>query len=117
MRNLRHLRQSRQKSLNPSAPRRCVDRGARDRWPSRLDCPGVVPLVGENVATGVAEHVRVRLQFEARNSSSRPLVIRATSLGGHAPVSGPGRQKAKRYGSEQRAPWAATARGTRRHQI
>jgi hypothetical protein len=37
-----------------------------------LDCPSVVSLVGESVATGVAEHVRVRLQFEGR-SDRRPL--------------------------------------------
>jgi hypothetical protein len=30
-----------------------------------LDCPGVVALVGEGVAAGVAEHVRMRLEFEA----------------------------------------------------
>jgi hypothetical protein len=30
-----------------------------------LDCPGVVPLVGERVPAGMAEHVRVRLQLEA----------------------------------------------------
>jgi hypothetical protein len=29
-----------------------------------LDCPSVVALVGEGVAAGVAEHVRVNLQFE-----------------------------------------------------
>jgi hypothetical protein len=31
-----------------------------------LDCPSVVTLVGEGVSTGVAEHVRVRLEVEAR---------------------------------------------------
>ena len=33
-----------------------------------LDCPSVVSLVGESVATGVAEHVRVRLEVEARGA-------------------------------------------------
>jgi hypothetical protein len=33
-----------------------------------LDCPRVVPLVGEGAATGVAEHVRVRLEVEARGA-------------------------------------------------
>ncbi len=33
-----------------------------------LDCPGVVTLVGECVATGVAEHVRVRLQLGSRGA-------------------------------------------------
>ena len=30
-----------------------------------LDRPGVMPLVGERIAAGVAKHVRMRLQFEA----------------------------------------------------
>ncbi len=38
-----------------------------------LDCPGIVPLVGEDIATGVAKHVRVRLQFEAEPFAGRPL--------------------------------------------
>jgi hypothetical protein len=33
-----------------------------------LDCPSVVALVGEGVSTGVAEHVRVRLEVEARGA-------------------------------------------------
>ncbi len=32
---------------------------------SPLDRPGVVTLVGERVAAGVPEHVRMGLQFEA----------------------------------------------------
>ena len=28
----------------------------------RLQCPGVVPLVGQRVAAGVPQHVRVRLE-------------------------------------------------------
>ena len=35
-----------------------------------LDCPSVVALVGEGVAAGVAEHVRVRLQLEAGDDGS-----------------------------------------------
>jgi hypothetical protein len=45
---------------------RCVDGRAGDRpvpEPS-LDSPGVMPLVGEGVAAGVTEHVRVRLELE-----------------------------------------------------
>ena len=33
--------------------------------PPALDRPGVVPLVGEGVAAGVAQHVGVRLQLQA----------------------------------------------------
>jgi hypothetical protein len=36
-----------------------------------LDCPGIVALVGERVAAGMTQHVRVRLQFEA-GGSRRP---------------------------------------------
>jgi hypothetical protein len=32
---------------------------------SALDRPGVVALIGERIAAGMTEHVRVRLQFEA----------------------------------------------------
>ena len=38
-----------------------------------LDCPGIVPLVGEDIGTGVAKRVRVRLQFEAEPFAGRPL--------------------------------------------
>jgi hypothetical protein len=31
----------------------------------RLDGAGIVPLVGEGVAAGVAQHVRMRLEVEA----------------------------------------------------
>src|SRR3979490_1307327 len=54
--------------LEPVRRQGRVDRSARDRpvaEPS-LDCPGVVALVGECVAAGMAQHVRMRLQFEAR---------------------------------------------------
>jgi hypothetical protein len=37
-----------------------------------IDCPGVMPLVGERVAAGVAQHARVRLDLEA-GSSRHPL--------------------------------------------
>jgi hypothetical protein len=57
--------------LEPVRRQGRADRSAGDRSMAEpsLDCPSVVPLVGEGVATGVAEHVRVRLQFEARRSS------------------------------------------------
>ena len=42
-----------------------------------LDCPGIVPLVGEDIATGVAKHVRVRLQFEAEPLRAARSIIRA----------------------------------------
>ena len=35
--------------------------------------PRIVPLVGEGIAAGMAEHVRVRLQFEAKTSAGGPL--------------------------------------------
>jgi hypothetical protein len=38
-----------------------------------LDRPGVVALVGERVAAGVAEHVRVCLEIEAGGGGRRPL--------------------------------------------
>ncbi len=53
--------------LEPVRRQSCIDRRARDRakpQPSP-NCPGIVPLVGERIAAGVAKHVRVRLQFEA----------------------------------------------------
>ena len=37
-----------------------------------LNCPGVVPLVGERIAAGMAKHMGVRLQFEA-GASGRTL--------------------------------------------
>jgi hypothetical protein len=37
-----------------------------------LDRPGVVALIGERIAAGVTEHVRMRLQLEARGHG-RPL--------------------------------------------
>jgi hypothetical protein len=58
--------------LEPVRRQGRIDRGARDRpmaEPS-LDRPGVVALVGERVAAGVAEHVWMRLQFEARGDGS-----------------------------------------------
>jgi hypothetical protein len=66
------LHQSRQKSLNPVRRQGRVDRSARDRSMAEpsLDCPGVVPLVGERVPAGMAEHVRVRLQLEAGTRGS-----------------------------------------------
>ena len=53
--------------LEPVRRQRRVDRGAGDRpmpEPS-LGCPCVVALVGEGVAAGVAQHVRMRLEIEA----------------------------------------------------
>jgi hypothetical protein len=44
-----------------------------------LDRPGVVPLVGEGVAAGVAEHVRVRLELQAAAGSSESRKIRHES--------------------------------------
>jgi hypothetical protein len=38
-----------------------------------LDRPGVVPLVGQRIAAGVAKHVRVSLQFQAETTSGGPL--------------------------------------------
>src|SRR5712672_146928 len=38
-----------------------------------LDRPGIVPLVGERIAAGVAKHVRVSLRFEAETSAGRTL--------------------------------------------
>jgi hypothetical protein len=35
-----------------------------------LDCPSVVPLVGEGVPAGMAEHARVGLQVEAGTGGS-----------------------------------------------
>jgi len=61
--------------LESSGRQRRIDRRRRDRpmtEPS-LDCPGIVPLVGEDIGTGVAKHVRVRLQFEAEPFAGRPL--------------------------------------------
>jgi hypothetical protein len=37
-----------------------------------LDCPSVVAIVGQGVAAGVAQHVRVRLHFKA-GGNRRPL--------------------------------------------
>ena len=53
--------------LEPVRRQRRVDRGAGDQpmTEPRLDGAGVVPLVGERVATGVAEHVGVGFQLEA----------------------------------------------------
>jgi hypothetical protein len=39
-----------------------------------LDRPGVVPLVGERVAAGVAEHVRMRLEFEISGDCPRSIM-------------------------------------------
>jgi hypothetical protein len=38
-----------------------------------LDCPCVAPLIGKDVAAGVAEHVRVSFQIWAETTASRPL--------------------------------------------
>jgi hypothetical protein len=70
------------KVLEPVRRQGRVDRSARDRSMAEpsLDCPGVVALMGESVATSVAKHVRMRLELEAgwrqhaRSSGrSRPL--------------------------------------------
>jgi len=48
--------------LESSGRQRRIDRRRRDRampQPS-LDCPGIVPPVGEGIAAGVSEHVRIR---------------------------------------------------------
>jgi hypothetical protein len=42
-----------------------------------LDCPGVVALIGVGVATGVTEHVRMRLELEAGAGGST--LTRATN--------------------------------------
>src|SRR5262249_8661420 len=54
--------------LEPVRRQRRVNRGASDRpMPEpTLDRPGVVPLVGEGVAAGVPQYMRVRLQLQAR---------------------------------------------------
>jgi hypothetical protein len=53
--------------LEPVLRQGRVDRGAGDRSMAEpcLDCPSVVPLVGEGVPAGMAEHGRMRLQVEA----------------------------------------------------
>ncbi len=38
-----------------------------------LDCAGIMPVVGEGIAAGMAKHVRVGLQFETQPSACRPL--------------------------------------------
>ena len=39
---------------------------------SALNCPGIVTFIGEGIAAGVPEHVRMRLQFQA-SANSRAL--------------------------------------------
>jgi hypothetical protein len=61
--------------LEPVRRQRRVDRGRRDRpvpKPS-LNRPGVVAFVGEGIAAGMAQHVGMSLQFEAKTSARRPL--------------------------------------------
>ena len=61
--------------LKPVGRQRRIDRRARNRpmpQPS-LNRPGVVAFIGEGITAGVAEHVRVRFQFEAEPSASGPL--------------------------------------------
>jgi hypothetical protein len=40
-----------------------------------LDRQGVVPLVGEGVAAGVAQHVRVRLELQAGGGGRPPMLL------------------------------------------
>jgi hypothetical protein len=51
-------------------------RRARDQSMAELclDCPSVVPVLGECVAASVAEHVRVRLHFKARGPAVRSII-------------------------------------------
>jgi hypothetical protein len=60
--------------LEPVRRQGRADRGARDRPVAEppLDRPGVMTLVGERIATSMAEHVRVRLQLKA-GGAGRPL--------------------------------------------
>ena len=66
---------SRQKSLNRFGAKAVyIAVLVIDRCPNQpLNRPGSVPPVGQHVAAGVSEHMRVRFQFEAEPSASGPL--------------------------------------------
>jgi hypothetical protein len=66
----RSTHQSRQKSLNRLGAKAVFAVLVINQSMAELclDCPSVVPVLGECVGASVAEHVRVRLHFKARGT-------------------------------------------------
>jgi hypothetical protein len=95
--------------LESSGRQSRIDRRARDRAMTEpsLDRPGVVPLIGEHIAAGVAKHVRVRLEPSPGDAS---LPLGALALTWSHPTT-----KDSRGALEETSERDSTASGEARH--